>query len=61
MITHDMKAALELGTRTIMMHEGKIVLDIKGTERSAMTVEKLIREFERQRERQGDGSRVFCK
>lgn len=65
MITHNMKAALKLGTRTIMMHEGRIVLDIQGTERGAMTAEKLIKEFERQRDRQGDrqgdGSHVFSK
>ena len=45
MITHNMKAALELGTRTVMMHEGRIVLDIQGAERDAMTVEGLIRKF----------------
>lgn len=42
MITHNMKAALEYGTRTIMMHEGRIILDIKGKERDNMTVEGLI-------------------
>ena len=33
MITHNMKAALEHGTRTIMMNEGRIIMDIsrKGT------------------------------
>jgi hypothetical protein len=48
-----------------MMHEGRIVLDIQGAERDAMTAEKLIKEFERQRDRQGDrqgdGSHVFSK
>lgn len=45
MITHNMKDALEYGTRTIMMHEGKIILDIKGEERKNMTVESLIEQF----------------
>jgi putative ABC transport system ATP-binding protein len=45
MVTHNMKAALEFGTRTIMMHEGKIILDIQGQERAAMTVERLIEMF----------------
>jgi len=45
MITHNMKAALEYGTRTIMMHEGRIILDIEGKEREAMTVEGLIELF----------------
>lgn len=45
MVTHNMKAALEFGTRTIMMHQGKIMLDIKGQERKDMTVERLIEQF----------------
>lgn len=46
MITHNMKAALEHGNRTILMMDGKIALDLQGTEREAMTVEKLIEKFE---------------
>jgi len=45
MITHNMKNALEYGTRTIMMHEGRIILDIKGKEREQMTVDRLIALF----------------
>lgn len=45
MITHNMQVALEYGTRTIMMHEGKIILDIQGDERENMTVESLIDQF----------------
>jgi len=45
MITHNMKDALEYGNRTIMMHEGKIILDISGDERKKMSVEKLIDQF----------------
>ncbi|NMA68221.1 MAG: ATP-binding cassette domain-containing protein [Desulfitobacterium sp.] len=47
MITHNMKASLEFGTRTIMMHDGKIIMDIKGEERNTMTVDKLIAQFEK--------------
>lgn len=46
MITHNMKAALQHGTRTIMMHEGRIILDLSGEERDNMTVEKMIDLFE---------------
>jgi putative ABC transport system ATP-binding protein len=46
MITHNMKAALEYGSRTIMMHEGEIILDLAGEERAEMTVERLIKYFE---------------
>lgn len=46
MITHNMKAALEHGNRTILMKEGQIVMDVRGEERRQMTVEKLIAQFE---------------
>ena len=46
MITHNMKAALEHGNRTILMQAGRIVMDISGKEREEMTVEKLIEKFE---------------
>ena len=46
MITHNMKAALEYGSRTIMMHEGRIILDLAGKERAEMTVERLVEYFE---------------
>lgn len=45
MITHNMKQALELGNRTLMMANGKIVLDVKGEERAGMQVEDLLRRF----------------
>ena len=47
MITHNMKAALDHGTRTIMMHEGRIIMDIQGEERSGKTVDWLIEQFSR--------------
>lgn len=46
MITHNMKAALEHGNRTILMKDGKIVMDLHGIEREKMTVEKLIAQFD---------------
>ena len=33
MVTHNMEQALRVGNRTIMMHEGKVILDIKGKQR----------------------------
>ena len=45
MITHNMKNALELGTRTFMMDGGRIVLDIQGQERQGLTVEDLLERF----------------
>ena len=46
MITHNMKAALEHGNRTIVMKNGNIALDLKGEERVKMTVELLVEQFE---------------
>ena len=45
MVTHNMQQALELGTRTLMMADGRIVLDVSGTDRAGMTVEDLIHRF----------------
>lgn len=47
MITHDLEQALAVGNRTIMMHEGKIVLDLKGEERKKATVATLLGLFEK--------------
>ena len=53
MVTHNMKQALELGNRTLMMNAGRIVLDVSGEERAAMTVEDLLLRF-----RQGVGQEL---
>ena len=49
MVTHSMRQALDLGTRTIMLHEGKIVLDVKGDERKGLGVDDLVVMFRRVR------------
>ena len=45
MITHNMVSALKLGTRTIMMDAGRIILDIKGREREEMTLDGLLERY----------------
>ncbi len=45
MITHNMQQALDLGNRTLLMADGNIVLDVKGEERSQLTVEDLLNRF----------------
>ncbi len=47
MITHNMKDAIAHGNRLIMMHEGRIILDISGDEKKQLTVDDLLRQFER--------------
>lgn len=45
MITHSMAQALELGSRTLMMADGRIVLDVSGREREGLTVTDLLEKF----------------
>lgn len=47
MITHNLDHALAFGNRTIMMHEGRVILDIKGIERNNMTISRLLEMFEK--------------
>ena len=47
MVTHNMRQALELGSRTIMLHQGQIILDITGAERASINVEQLVKMFRR--------------
>ncbi len=49
MITHSMRQALDYGTRTIMLHQGKIAFDISGEEREKAQISDLLRLFEQQR------------
>lgn len=45
MVTHNMQSALELGNRTIMMHQGSIIYDVSGEERKGLTVSDLLKRF----------------
>lgn len=45
MITHNMSQALALGSRTLMMADGAIVLDVAGDERAGLTVDDLLARF----------------
>lgn len=45
MVTHDLKQALAMGNRTIMMDRGEIILDLKGEEREHITVSELLAKF----------------
>ena len=45
MITHNMKDAITHGNRLIMMHEGRIIIDVKGEEKKKLTVEDLLAMF----------------
>lgn len=45
MVTHSMAHALEFGDRTVMLHHGKVLVDVSGPERSRLTVPDLIALF----------------
>ena len=45
MITHNMKDAIVHGNRLIMMHEGRIIVDVEGEEKKKLTVEMLLNLF----------------
>jgi putative ABC transport system ATP-binding protein len=45
MITHNLQDAINYGNRLIMLHEGKILLDINGEEKKNLTTEKLLHVF----------------
>ena len=46
MITHNLKQAIKTGNRLIMMHGGKIVIDLKDKEKEELTTKKLMKLFE---------------
>lgn len=47
MVTHNMKDAIQYGNRTIMMHEGKIIIDIESRTKKRIKVEDLLAMFEK--------------
>ncbi|MEM7443795.1 MAG: ABC transporter ATP-binding protein [Pseudomonadota bacterium] len=49
MVTHSMRQALDYGDRTVMLHEGKIVFDVSGDERSKLDVPHLVELFSKVR------------
>ena len=46
MITHNMRDAIHYGNRLVMMHEGQIIYDVRGEEKSALQVSDLMEKFE---------------
>ena len=59
MVTHNMHQALELGNRTLMMDSGRIVFDVKGEERSRMTVDDLLEKFRENAGKNLDNDRIL--
>lgn len=47
MVTHNMEHALRYGNRLIMMHKGRIIVDIHHEQKSNLTINDLIVAFEK--------------
>lgn len=45
MITHNMKDAIAIGNRLIMMNDGKIIYDVSGEEKKSLTTADLLDKF----------------
>ena len=59
MVTHSMRQALDHGERTLMLHEGRIVLDVTGEERKGLQVEDLLHMFEKVNGHQLDDDKLL--
>jgi len=47
MVTHNMELALRYGNRLIMMHKGKILVNMAEEEKKKLTIADLVAAFER--------------
>ncbi|MBW2480299.1 MAG: ATP-binding cassette domain-containing protein [Deltaproteobacteria bacterium] len=45
MVTHNMTQALKYGNRMVMLHQGKVQLDIQGEEKTKLTVAEIVAQF----------------
>ena len=45
MVTHNMRQALQMGNRLIMLHRGRVIMDIHAAEKKALTQEDLVARF----------------
>ncbi|MGD9920457.1 MAG: ABC transporter ATP-binding protein [Pseudorhodoplanes sp.] len=56
MVTHSMAQALHYGDRTIMLHRGRVIFDVAGSERAKVQVTDLLALFKDQGEDLADDS-----
>jgi putative ABC transport system ATP-binding protein len=46
MVTHNMEIALRFGNRLVMMHRGKVIVDIGEERKNTLTINDLVNAFE---------------
>lgn len=59
MVTHNMQTAIDIGDRLIMMHEGRIILDLNKEEKEKMTVDTLRQLFKQNAAESLDNGRML--
>ncbi|MBP1529687.1 MAG: ABC transporter ATP-binding protein, partial [Erysipelotrichaceae bacterium] len=59
MVTHNMQTAIDIGDRLIMMHEGRIILDLNKEEKEKMTVDTLRQLFKQNAAESLDNDRML--
>ncbi|MCQ2452828.1 MAG: ATP-binding cassette domain-containing protein [Oscillospiraceae bacterium] len=59
MITHNIASSLEMGNRTIMLDDGRVVMDLSGEERAGMTVESLLHKYREIKGQELDNDRML--
>ena len=59
MVTHNMQTAIDIGDRLIMMHEGRIILDLNKEEKEKMTVDTLRQLFKQNAAKSLDNDRML--
>ena len=59
MITHNLASALSTGSRTIMLDEGQIMLDLSGEEREKLTVNELLDCYAQKKKKAFDNDRAL--
>ena len=59
MITHNMKDAIRIGNRLIMMNNGKIIYDVSGEEKKNLTTSQLLEKFKTSSGEELDNDRML--
>ena len=59
MITHNIHQALSTGNRTLMMADGRIILDLNEQERADTTIDELLRRFKEGAKEELDDDRIL--
>lgn len=59
MVTHDMNDAIKYGNRLIMLHQGQIVVDVKGKAKEKLTVPELMEMFQKNSGSQLDDDKLL--